>query len=707
MARLAFLVMFIVLSIPSGKVSAEAMSINKIFDAIQSTVSGNRARDYVMRLWIHEKWTTLPGWKRAVKEARDIMRERGFDEVEIGSTPADGKTKSGAWTNPLGWDVKQATLEVIEPSNVPDDIRYLCNYLDNPTCLNAWSAPTPPGGIETEIVLMEGSDPSTLEKLNARGKIVLTSAGTRGMKRFLDRNGILGFVGDQIEALNVDFVNANQWLNGWSDLPGGWWFTSYDSKNNFGFSISQKKANYLRNLLRAGTKVRVRATIDSRYFADDTLDYVTGLVKGSGPEGEEVLITGHMNEWGASDNSAGCSAIMEAVGTINDLVKAGKLPRPKRSIRVLLGAEMYGSLPWVEKNLGLLNSKTVAALCCDTATPNMDEVTTLISVYMNPNCCPTFTDAVLPEIVKQYLARYSPNRTFTVEPFSMGTDTYFCEPMIGVPTNWIYLSAGAHLHHNSMDTIDKIDPRTIRELSFVNAAWLYFIANAGYDDAPWINRLAFNRGVQVIRDAADGAVAKVLAADGASLGAVLADGLERIDYYSGLQRKALASTGRIVEAARKNDFTADLAPYDTSLGEIGQSMAKRLRTIAENRAKTAGIKLAAAASQETAWDREAATLIPKRFHFGTLFLEEVPVSEWKEITSSPHWWGETNWASASFWWVDGKRSLKEIKRLCELEAGVPVAGFDLINYYRFLEKFKYVEFVQPPAEPSKKGAKKK
>ena len=290
------------------------------------------------------------------------MSERGFDEVVIASTPADGKTKSGAWTNPLGWDVKQATLEVIEPANVPDEIRYLCNYLDNPTSLNAWSAPTPPGGIETEIVLMEGSDPSTLEKLNARGKIVLTSAGTRGMKRYLDRSGILGFVGDQIEALNVDFVNANQWLNGWSDLPGGWWFTSYDSKNNFGFSISQKKANYLRNLLRAGTRVKVRATIDSRYYDNDTLDYVTGLVKGSGPEGEEVLITGHMNEWGANDNAAGCSAIIEAVATLNDLVKSGRLPRPKRSIRVLLGAEMYGSLPWVEKNLGLLNSKTVAEI---------------------------------------------------------------------------------------------------------------------------------------------------------------------------------------------------------------------------------------------------------------------------------------------------------------------------------------------------------
>lgn len=697
MERMLLITVFWAWCAPVSGVCAEAMSLPRIFNAIQSEISGNRARDYVMRIWLYDKWSTLPGWNRAVKEAHTIMRERGFDEAVIGGTPADGKTKSGAWTNPVGWDVKQATLEVIEPANLSDEYRYLCNYLDNPTSLNCWSAPTPPGGIETELVLMEGTDTAELSRLNARGKIVLTSGSTRGMKRYLDPNGILGFVGDQIERLNEDFVNANQWLNGWSDLPGGWWLTSYDSKNNFGFSISRKKADYLRNLLRKGVKVRVRAMIDSRYFTDDSLTYVTGLVKGAGPEGEEVLITGHLNEWGAGDNASGCSAILEAAAVLNDLVKAGALPRPKRSIRVLLGAEMYGSLPWVEKNLDRLQKKTVAALCCDTAIPNLDEATTLIGVYVNPNVCPTYTDAVFPEIVRLYLKRYSPYRTFTVNPYSMGTDTYFCDPMIGVPTNWIYLSEGAHLHHNSMDTIEKVDPRTLRELAFINAAFLYYFANAGYDDTPRIARLTFSRGVQVIRDTADGAADKLLAAqDGAALGSALAEGLERINYYTGLEKQALASIERIVEPNRRASFHEASAPYAASLGDIGTALAKQLRALADTKAKSEGLKIVMPIEQDIAWDKEAASLIPKRFHFATLFLEEVPVSEWKEITTSPHWWSTTNWASASFWWVDGKRNLKEIKHLCELEADAQMKGFDLINYYRFLEKFKYVEFVQSP-----------
>ena len=171
--------------------TAKGADLNQIFQAVQSEISGERARDYTMRMWLHDKWSTLPEWKKAVLEAQTIMKERGFDQTEIIEVPADGKTMTAAWTNPIGWDAKDATLEVIEP-RVPDEFRYLCNYRDNPTSLNCWSAPTPPGGIETELVLMETSSPEELAKLNAAGKIVLTSGGTRAMKRYMDKYGYSG-----------------------------------------------------------------------------------------------------------------------------------------------------------------------------------------------------------------------------------------------------------------------------------------------------------------------------------------------------------------------------------------------------------------------------------------------------------------------------------------------------------------------------------
>ncbi|HOW86367.1 MAG TPA: M28 family peptidase [Candidatus Aminicenantes bacterium] len=669
--------------------------LSQLFQALQGRISGQRARDYATRLWTHEKWFTLPAWRRAAETARTIMTERGFDEADLLGTPADGVTKSCAWTNPIGWDVKQATLEVVEPP-VPDEYRYLCDYQDNPTSLNAWSAPTPPEGIETELVLMETADPEELGRLDARGKIVLTSVYTRGMKKQLGRFGILGFVGDSIEEATAGFVEANQWLNGWSDMPGGWWLTGHDSRNGFGFSISRKKADYLRSLLRQGTKVKVRARVDSRYYTDGQLPYVVGLVRGSDPEGDEILVTGHINEWGANDNSAGVSAILEAVGTLNDLIGTGKIPRPRRSLRVLLGGEMYGSLPYVEKNLRRLQDKTVAAVCLDTGAEDYDLATTAVNLYLNPNACPTFTDALFPEVLRRYYARYAPERRWSIEPFLMGTDTYFCEPMIGVPTNLVYMNAGSRLHHNSLDTIEKVDPRSLRELSFIAAAYLHSVADAGMDDIPFIAGLTLARARIVIADKAREMELRAGAArDGAALGQALADGLEAIGYGTGLQETALGSIARLAPAGRRTEARKLLAPYVRQAGEMGGLMKRQFRETVAARAAAGALKVAAPVRAEGAWEKEAASLVPRRFQPGTLFLEEVPPSEWREIRSSPHWWSRGNWAAAAYWWIDGRRNVNEIKKLCELEAGKPMEGFDLIAYLRFLEKYGYVKLAGP------------
>jgi hypothetical protein len=450
--------------------------------------------------------------------------------------------------------------------------------------------------------------------------------------------------------------------------------------------------------MRQGKKITVRAKIGSRYYADGELPYVVGLVKGSGPEGQEVLVTGHLNEWGANDNSAGVAAILEAAGTLNDLIRSGKLPRPRRSIRVLLGGEMYGSLPYVAKNLEHLRDKTVAAVCVDTTAEDYDLATTSLSVSLNPNVCPTFADALFPEIVRRYYALYNPERRWSTLPFSMGTDTYFCEPMIGVPTNWVYMSAGGHLHHNSMDTIEKVDPRSLRELGFINAAYHNTVANAGLQEAPFIAGLTFSRGIGVMAEKAREMSGRIMGAgDAASLGKALAEGQEAVRYATGLQQAAVASIERLVPAEGRDRVRESLAAYKAQLGNAGDVLARQCRDTAEDRAKALSVKIVLPVNQAGAWEREAASLIPRRFQPGTLFLEEIPPAEWREIESSPHWWAADNWASASYWWVDGRRNLNEIKRLCELEAGRPIEGFDLINYYRFLEKFKYVEFVSPAA----------
>ncbi|MFA6473085.1 MAG: hypothetical protein WCU00_13725, partial [Candidatus Latescibacterota bacterium] len=195
------------------------------------------------------------------------------------------------------------------------------------------------------------------------------------------------------------------------------------------------------------------------------------------------------------------------------------------------------------------------------------------------------------------------------------------------------------------------------------------------------------------------------AKDSAELGKALADGIDRIEYYTGLRKKAVESIERLVPADKKTAAHGILSRHIASLDEFGKSVTQNLRALADTRSRTESIAVTMPVKQESLWDKQASKIIPDRHLPGTLFLEEIPSSEWKEITGSPHWWAATNWASSSYWWVDGKRNLAEIKRLCELEADQPMTGFDLINYYTFLKDHKYVYFVTPPKEEQKQKRK--
>ncbi|MFC1538025.1 M28 family peptidase [Candidatus Latescibacterota bacterium] len=668
-----------------------AVDMEELINVIQKEISGERAREYTMRLWQYDRWYNMPMMKKSAAEAHAIMKERGFDEAEIVNTPADGVTQHGTWTNPIGWDVKQATLEIVEPANVPDEYKYLCNYLHNPTSLIGWSCPTPKEGITAELILLENASAEGLSEIDSRGKIVFISAHPGGMKRHLDKNGALGLVSDYIEGHNTDFIHANNWMNTWSDNPGGWLMNASDSRNNFGFSISQKKGTYLRNLLQRGRKVVVRATVDSRYYTDDVFPYVAGGIKGTGSE--DVVIFGHLFEWGANDNSTGCASIIEALGTLNDLILSGVLPRPKRSIRAWLGQELYGSLAYTAHNLERLRTKTIAAVCCDTAAENYDSATTVMNVMLNFNACPSFTDAVFPEIAGTYFDRYAPNRPWLVKPFSSGKDDFFGEPMIGVPLNAISMNNGGHLHHNSMDTIEKTDPRTLRELTILNAAYLYYMADAGLPEVPLIAQLRYDMGVNVILAKTKEMMERLSGAgDGTEIGKVIYDGTKAITYYTELQKTALSKIEQLVSEDEKEEVKEYLKPYLKDLDTFCKIQLRRFNDEAKRIADVTSVKIVKFVKKDGDWERDASTIIPRRTTFGSLTFDGIPVEEWREVRSAPRWWSATNWGLTSYWWSDGKRNLNEIKELMELEAGTSVRNFDLINYFKFLEKFGMVEF---------------
>jgi hypothetical protein len=677
------------MTIPAGQ--SVAADPGDILKSLTGEVSGDRARDYTMRIWRYDRWSTLPMWKRSAAEACAIMRERGFDEAEVVETPADGVTKYADWTNPIGWDVRQATLEVVEPSGLPDEYRFLCDYLANPTSLTFFSCPTPPEGVVAELVVLDRPDPKRMEALDVRGKIILSASAGGGMKPLLERYGALGVVGDSPVG---EYENENRWLNTWSSQPGGWLMTSSDPRTTFCFSLSAKKGAYLRGLLAQGKTVKVCARIDSRYYTDDIFPYVTGCIRGSGSEGEEVLAGGHLFEWGANDNATGCAVMLESMGVLNDLIRSGALPRPRRTIRVWMGQEMYGSLAFAERHPDRLR-KTIAALCLDTPAPDYGAISSTVKIHMNPDVCPAYTDALYPELFRRYYASIRSNKVVLIAPFEGGTDTYFAESIIGAPTTFVYMENGTMLHHNSRDTMDKVDARSLRDLCMFTALALYYTANAGYEDVSLITPLTFDRGAEVIHGKAREMRSRIAGAKtGEEFGDLLAQGTRVIEYYTALQVRALRSILRIVPPENRIAADRDLSLSIRDMEELGKLLAGQFAATVREKAKATSVRPVKPVKKENPRDIEMVSLYPRATTIGPLTLEGIPPEEWRNLTGSPKWWSPRNWAGASYWWCDGSRNLQEIKEAVEMEAGAGT-NFDFVAYYRFLEKHGLVEFVQP------------
>src|SRR4051812_29027420 len=440
---------------------------------IEKVRGGYRSADAmrVMReVYASDRYFTFPRFHATAEYLKKKMQDAGLSSVELVETPADGVTQVGYWTVPLAWDVKSARLEILDES-VPAASRVLADYDKIPSSLGMWSGPTPPGGVTAEVVEVKKGDVRNLANMDLHGKLALTEENPANIKWLLVKAGVLGAINTFTE--NPALLDGRQWINAWGD--DGWAFTK-KSTPLLSFSITPRQSALMRSLLAHG-KVRVKATVDARYYSG-SYPYVTAVIPGSGPE--EVLTLGHTSEQGAEDNATGVAATVEALATLNRLIAAGALPKPKRSIRVLSMGEMYGSMHYVEHNRERIR-RTVAAMCVDTPAASYDLAGTEYTFYMNPHVAKDFTDAFILKVASDYLPKVK--RPWHEKEFTTGTDTYMAEPMVGVPTVWGYSGSGVESHHNSEDTPDRVDDRSLRDISVIDAAFLYFIANAGEPEA--------------------------------------------------------------------------------------------------------------------------------------------------------------------------------------------------------------------------------
>ncbi len=641
----------------SARPSAPSV-VSRLLQTLREETNPSQAVRDVDAIWQTDRWFTFPKFEETARNVAAIMRRAGLEDVEIGNPPADGVTQGGYWTMPLAWDVKTGTLEILDPS-VPAEMRVLADYQKIPTSIGMWSGPTPPGGVVTEVVLAPGS----LQGVDLKGKLVL---GQRASKVALARAGALGLISEATE--NRDLPDERGWVNSFGD--NGWSFTK-GSSPLVCFSITPRGSQLLRELLKKGP-VKVRADVDSRYYSG-VYPYVTGVIRGTdGPKGEEVLSLGHLFEQGAHDNATGVASIIGAAETLNRLIQAGKLPRPRRTIRVLGMGECYGTMYYLQHNQDRVK-RTVAAMCIDSPAGLQNLAGTEYTWILNPHSAKSYVDALAVRLAEEYYPSVA--RPWSWMEHRSSTDNYLGDPSIGIPTVMPHGGYGVMAHHNSHDTPATVDPKSLRDMMVMNAAYTYFIASAGPAEKRWMAEVALTRGYNQVAASTARILDQIAVADSAdSLSRLLYHGRERVDYSLDRESQAVRSAWDLKEGL------ADLAAF-------AQQQRARLERAVQDRASALG--LGTIQPFVPARNLEAEKIVVRRKRMGTIPLDDLPQSQRDGYPAASFW----SVPVSALYWCDGKRNLAQVIRLTELEMGPQ--QFDFVGYFKFLEKHGYVEFVRP------------
>ncbi len=637
--------------------------VTDLLKLLLANVNSTEAMMDMEAMWATDRYFDFARFQQTAKNVAEMMRQAGLDDVQIGQGPADGVTQDGFWTQPIAWDAHSATLEIVSPQ-VPEDMRVLADYQKVPTSLCQWSGPTARGGVDAEIVL----PPNDIRNADLKGKLVL---GGRISKTDLKQAGALGLIHEA--RVNPTLLDERDWVNSFGD--NGWAFNKNDTPLVC-FSITPRSDQYLHELLKKGP-VKVRANVDTRYYSGH-YPYVSGAIIGAdGPGAEEVLSLGHLYEEGANDNSSGVASILEATATLNRLIKEGKLPRPKRTIRLLAMGERYGMLAYLDANRDR-TKRTIAAMCIDTPAGWQYLAGTQFDWSMNPQSASSFVDALIVCLAAEYypmVRRPYSWSEYNRGAYNGGTDDDLGEPMIGIPTTSPHSGHGIPAHHTSFDTPAQVDPKSLRDLAVMNAAYAYFLASAGPEQMHWMAGLAVERGYDQINSATANSLDLVAAAkDADSLGQLLYWETARVDYNLARETKAVKQA-------------ADLQQELAALASFAAAQKVRIESAVEERATE--LHLGTIQPMAPKIDPEAKKIVVRRKRMGALTLDNIPPSQREGFPASGFWSPTT----AALFWCDGKRNLAEVIQNTEMELG-PQNNFDWVGYFKFLQRHGYVDFVQ-------------
>ena len=681
------------------------MNLEKL---VKEEISGNTAKSYVANVSNFHRIQASTMFHEAAEYVKNELVKLGLKDATIEQFPADGKEKYWTYTSPMGWTVRSAELRLKEPSE-----ELMANYEDEPQCLHTYSRSTPAEGVAGELVdVGTGTKPEDYEGKDVRGKFVLAA----GRGRAVHEQAVFKFGASAVitDALSLEIPNARESI----DVPDAHayqsiWPTAEEmEKVTFGFSLSKRQGNHLRELIRRGKKVKLWARVDGDLFPGK-LDVVTATIPGNAKATEEVFLIAHLchPKQSANDNASGSGLLLEVARTIRRLVDSGKIGPPARTIRFLWVPETLGSVAFLQRHEEL-HSRMIAGIDLDMVGENQELCKSTLNLDRTPDSLPSYLNdhvyGLLEKVEKEFDAQspYGSTSTFRFasQTYSGGSDhAEFNNSTVHVPCVMLLQWPDLY-YHTSLDTIDKVSEDTLRRVGWVVTNAILTLADAGEEEALLFAGQTALRGMARLGEVEREAVEELLKKKqqenlGENSEALAMEILKtaahhrnRVEHAMWREQQAVKSVGRLAQTEGSGELLED---YCRHVAEFGDRTLARLEALTRFVTNKLGLT-APTRPEKTQAEMEAEKLVPRRLFKGTLSLETF-----KKILGEKEfeWYRQVEEKDVAFMkkvaeivnFADGRRNVCEIVKAVSAEYDRTETEH-VLKFFRDLEKVKLAVF---------------
>ncbi|MCK4259434.1 MAG: DUF4910 domain-containing protein [Halanaerobiales bacterium] len=654
--------------------------LDNLITLMKEEANSMNTEKYVAKIAKHHRIQNSPGFDNALNEMVSVLSESGV-MTRVECFKSDDQTFYQDYVTPGGWVGRKGKVSLKENGEI------LADFTVNPIQLIQRSCSTE-GKEILEVYVIDDIDEVLKEKPDLTGKMILTNLNVHKIKDLiLDPLGARGILFDgmhSFEGRDADEMKSAR------QYTSFWW--QGDEIPTFGFVLSPVMGQKLRERFNRGEQVFVECEVETE-FLNNTLKVLHACIPGK--TDKNLLLVGHICHPypSVNDNASGAAAGVEVMCFVQRLIQEKKLPKLDRGIELILVPEYSGTFAFLDRYIK--ERKYLAGVNLDMVGEDQKKCGSTLLVIAPPLGLSGLSGDLLYHLLKEV----SRDHDFQIKKsqFMGGSDhAILTDPLVGIPCPMLIQQPDQY-YHTDQDTLDKLDPVILKDVTLSSAIYLYYLANAHLKEVEEIMGIYQEGFIETLNIEMEEFIKKVKAS--ADQQAVSEDLVSmctrRIDKIIETYLMVGDYFEKYIIAEELNDYKKFSLNWQKDCQSEGSRLIDEIAHLCK---ESMGLditlkKSSIGLSELNDVEKELAQIIPKRKYWGfsTLSQKRHLIGEehlpyiWKLIEE------DSNYISVlAQYFADGQRNLLEIVELIEIETRERKSKF-IRDFFRYLQEMGSIE----------------